>query len=177
MAADAATRAASAAAIRPDRPERRARAAATRSGSHSTGGGGFGHGAAGYSRALRSALALPGLFHRPECDIGARSSRQARQVRVAATGNGSYPLGGRPQEDKAMARRPTDHPDYHFIKVVMTNGTEYDPVHLRQRGRYAPPRHRPEHRRPGPAASSNFADRGGRVSRFTSKFGNIGARK
>jgi hypothetical protein len=25
----------------------------------------------------------------------------------------------------AMARKETDHPDYHFIKVVMTNGTEY----------------------------------------------------
>ncbi|MFL5159355.1 MAG: 50S ribosomal protein L31, partial [Microvirga sp.] len=24
-----------------------------------------------------------------------------------------------------MARKETDHPDYHFIKVVMTNGTEY----------------------------------------------------
>src|ERR1041384_5845708 len=25
----------------------------------------------------------------------------------------------------AMARKETDHPDYHFIKVIMTNGTEY----------------------------------------------------
>jgi len=24
-----------------------------------------------------------------------------------------------------MARKETDHPDYHFIKVVMTNGTEF----------------------------------------------------
>ena len=70
------------------------------------------------------------------------------------------------------------HPDYHFINVVLPNGTSY-----RTRSTYAkegatlnldidPSTH--------PAwtgGSQQLLDRGGRLSRFTSRFGSIGARK
>ncbi|MFC6790219.1 50S ribosomal protein L31 [Methylobacterium komagatae] len=72
----------------------------------------------------------------------------------------------------------TEHPDYHFIKVVMTDGTEY-----RTRSTYGaegdtlnldidPLTH--------PAwtgGEQKMLDRGGRVSRFTSRFGNLGGRR
>lgn len=67
------------------------------------------------------------------------------------------------------------HPQYHFIKVVMTNGTEYftrstygaegDTLHLD----IDPTTH--------PAwtgGSQQLLDRGGRLSRFNSRFGNLG---
>jgi large subunit ribosomal protein L31 len=70
------------------------------------------------------------------------------------------------------------HPQYHLIKVVMTNGTEYmtrstygkegDTLNLD----IDPSTH--------PAwtgGTQQLLDRGGRLSRFSSKFGNIGARK
>ena len=73
-----------------------------------------------------------------------------------------------------MARKATEHPDYHFIKVVMTNGTEYQ-----TRSTYGkegdvlnldidPSTH--------PAwtgGTQQLLDRGGRVSRFNSRFGNM----
>ena len=72
----------------------------------------------------------------------------------------------------------TEHPEYHFIKVVMTDGTEY-----RTRSTYGkdgdtlnldidPLTH--------PAwtgGEQKMLDRGGRVSRFTSRFGNLVGRK
>ena len=70
------------------------------------------------------------------------------------------------------------HPHYHFIKVVMTDGTEYmtrstygkegDSLNLD----IVPKTH--------PAwtgGTQQLLDRGGRLSRFTSRFGSIGARK
>ena len=73
-----------------------------------------------------------------------------------------------------MARKTTGHPDYHFIKIVMTNGTEY-----MTRSTYGkdgdvmnldidPTTH--------PAwtgGQTQLMDRGGRVSRFNSRFGNL----
>jgi large subunit ribosomal protein L31 len=72
----------------------------------------------------------------------------------------------------------TEHPDYHFIRVVMTDGSEY-----RTRSTYGkegdtlnldidPLTH--------PAwtgGEQKMLDRGGRVSRFTSRFGNLGAKR
>ncbi len=72
----------------------------------------------------------------------------------------------------------TEHPEYHFIKVVMTDGTAY-----RTRSTYGkegdtlnldidPLTH--------PAwtgGEQKMLDRGGRVSRFTSRFGNLVGRK
>ena len=70
------------------------------------------------------------------------------------------------------------HPHYHFIKVVMTNGTEYmtrstygkagDTLNLD----IDPSTH--------PAwtgGSQQLLDRGGRLSKFNSRFGNLGLKK
>jgi large subunit ribosomal protein L31 len=74
--------------------------------------------------------------------------------------------------------KPGIHPDYHTIKVVMTDGTEYftrstmgkegDTLNLD----IDPTTH--------PAwtgGSQQLLDRGGRVSRFQSRFGGLGAVK
>jgi large subunit ribosomal protein L31 len=80
-------------------------------------------------------------------------------------------------KDAAAKAKGTEHPDYHFIKVVMTDGTEY-----RTRSTYGkegdtlnldidPLTH--------PAwtgGEQKMLDRGGRVSRFNSRFGNLGKR-
>ncbi|GAN47741.1 50S ribosomal protein L31 [Methylobacterium sp. ME121] len=80
-------------------------------------------------------------------------------------------------KDAAAKAKGTEHPDYHFIKVVMTDGTEYQ-----TRSTYGkegdtlnldidPLTH--------PAwtgGEQKMLDRGGRVSRFNSRFGNLGKR-
>jgi large subunit ribosomal protein L31 len=73
-----------------------------------------------------------------------------------------------------MARKDTDHPDYHFIKVVMTDGTEYT-----TRSTYGKdgdtlnldidPKTHPA----WTGGTQQLMDRGGRVSRFNSRFGGI----
>ena len=75
-------------------------------------------------------------------------------------------------------KAPSEHPNYHFIKVVMTNGTEF-----RTRSTYGnegdtlnldiDPNTHPA----WTGGTQQLLDRGGRLSRFNSKFGNIGARK
>lgn len=82
-----------------------------------------------------------------------------------------------PAKEKRAAGK-TVHPDYHFIKVVMTDGSEYqtrstwgaagDTLNLD----IDPLTH--------PAwtgGEQKMLDRGGRVSRFTSRFGNLGGRR
>ena len=74
-----------------------------------------------------------------------------------------------------MAKKATEHPNYHFIKVVMTDGTEYqtrstwgkegDTLNLD-----IDPRTHPA----WTGGSQQLLDRGGRVSRFNSRFGNMG---
>ena len=73
-----------------------------------------------------------------------------------------------------MARKETDHPDYHYIKVVMTNGTEFT-----TRSTYGAdgdtltldidPRTHPA----WTGGQQQLLDRGGRLSRFNTKFGNM----
>ena len=68
--------------------------------------------------------------------------------------------------------KPDIHPDYHFIKVVMTDGTEYT-----TRSTYGKegdtlqldidPRTHPA----WTGGTQQLMDRGGRVSRFKNKFG------
>ena len=68
------------------------------------------------------------------------------------------------------------HPDYHTIKVVMTDGTEYE-----TRSTYGKegdtlnldidPKTHPA----WTGGTQHMLDRGGRVSRFSSRFGGIGA--
>lgn len=83
-----------------------------------------------------------------------------------------------PAAKSADKAKGTEHPDYHFIKVVMTDGSEYktrstwgsegDTLNLD----IDPLTH--------PAwtgGEQKMLDRGGRVSRFTSRFGNLGGRR
>jgi large subunit ribosomal protein L31 len=76
---------------------------------------------------------------------------------------------------KDLPMKPDIHPQYHLIKVVMTDGTEFftrstygkagDTLHLD----IDPTTH--------PAwtgGSQHLVDRGGRLSRFNSRFGGLG---
>jgi large subunit ribosomal protein L31 len=75
---------------------------------------------------------------------------------------------------QGLPMKPDIHPQYHLIKVVMTDGTEFftrstygkagDTLHLD----IDPSTH--------PAwtgGSQHLVDRGGRLSRFNSRFGNL----
>jgi large subunit ribosomal protein L31 len=70
------------------------------------------------------------------------------------------------------------HPHYHFITVVMTDGTEY-----MTRSTYGKEGDKlnldidPKTHPAWTGGSQQLLDRGGRLSRFTSRFGSIGARK
>ena len=77
-----------------------------------------------------------------------------------------------------MPKTDTDHPDYHFIKVVMTDGTEYT-----TRSTYGKdgdtlnldidPKTHPA----WTGGQQQLLDRGGRVSRFNSRFGSMAFKK
>jgi large subunit ribosomal protein L31 len=66
------------------------------------------------------------------------------------------------------------HPDYHFIKVVMTDGTEFI-----TRSTYGKADDRlnldidPKTHPAWTGGSQTLMDRGGRVSKFNSKFGGL----
>ncbi len=70
------------------------------------------------------------------------------------------------------------HPHYHLIRVVLTDGTEYmtrstygsagDTLNLD-----IDPKTHPA----WTGGSQQLLDRGGRLSKFTNRFGNIGAKK
>ncbi len=67
------------------------------------------------------------------------------------------------------------HPDYHTIKVVMTDGTEY--VTRSTWGKEGDVLNLDIDPRTHPAwtgGSQQLMDRGGRLSRFNSRFGNLG---
>ena len=70
------------------------------------------------------------------------------------------------------------HPQYHLITVVMTDGTEY-----MTRSTYGKAGDKlnldidPNTHPAWTGGSQQLLDRGGRLSRFTSRFGSIGARK
>jgi large subunit ribosomal protein L31 len=73
-----------------------------------------------------------------------------------------------------MAKKATEHPDYHFIKVVMTDGSEYmtrstwgkegDTLNLDIDSRTHPA---------WTGGQQQLLDRGGRLSRFNSRFGGM----
>lgn len=77
---------------------------------------------------------------------------------------------------KGMAMKAGIHPDYHTIKVVMTDGTEYftrstygkegDVLQLDIDPKVHPA---------WTGGSQQLMDRGGRLSRFNQKFGGLGA--
>jgi large subunit ribosomal protein L31 len=73
-----------------------------------------------------------------------------------------------------MARKNTDHPDYHFIKVVMTDGTEY--MTRSTYGKEGDTLNLDIDPKTHPAwtgGTQQLMDRGGRVSRFNSRFGGL----
>ena len=73
-----------------------------------------------------------------------------------------------------MAKTATEHPDYHFIKVMMTDGSEYttrstwgkegDVLHLDIDSRTHPA---------WTGGQQQLLDRGGRLSRFNTRFGGM----
>lgn len=73
-----------------------------------------------------------------------------------------------------MAKKASDHPDYHLIRVVMTDGTEYmtrstwgkpgDTLNLDIDSKTHPA---------WTGGQQQLLDRGGRLSRFNSRFGNM----
>ena len=70
------------------------------------------------------------------------------------------------------------HPQYHLIKVVMTDGTEY--MTRSTYGKAGDTLNLDIDPKTHPAwtgGSQQLLDRGGRLSKFTSRFGSIGARK
>jgi large subunit ribosomal protein L31 len=70
--------------------------------------------------------------------------------------------------------KPDIHPKYHFIKVVMTDGSEY--VTRSTYGAEGSTLHLDIDPTTHPAwtgGSQHLVDRGGRLSRFNSRFGNL----
>ena len=66
------------------------------------------------------------------------------------------------------------HPPYHFIKVVMTDGTEF--ITRSTYGRAGAELHLDIDPTTHPAwtgGAQHLVDRGGRLSRFNSRFGNL----
>ena len=74
--------------------------------------------------------------------------------------------------------KPEIHPGYHTIKIIMTDGTEF---HTRSTwGKPGDTMHLDIDPKSHPAwtgGAQQLLDRGGRLSKFTSRFGSLGARK
>lgn len=69
---------------------------------------------------------------------------------------------------------PTAHPDYHFIKVVMTNGTEFiTRSTMGKEGDVLNLDIDPSTHPAWTGGTQQLLDRGGRVSRFNSRFGGL----
>ena len=74
-----------------------------------------------------------------------------------------------------MARKATEHPDYHLITIKMTDGTSYQ-----TRSTYGKEGDTlnldidPNTHPAWTGGTQQLLDRGGRLSRFNSKFGNLG---
>ncbi|QCK86058.1 50S ribosomal protein L31 [Phreatobacter aquaticus] len=70
------------------------------------------------------------------------------------------------------------HPDYHTIKIVMTDGTEYmTRSTYGKEGDVMQLDIDPTSHPAWTGGSAQLMDRGGRLSRFSAKFGSIGAIK
>jgi large subunit ribosomal protein L31 len=85
-------------------------------------------------------------------------------------------LGAPAIKDPAM--KADIHPHYHTIKVVMTDGTEF--VTRSSYGKEGDSIHLDIDPKTHPAwtgGSAQLLDRGGRLSKFTSRFGNLGMAK
>ena len=70
------------------------------------------------------------------------------------------------------------HPDYHFIKVVMTDGTEYlTRSTYGKEGETLQLDIDPKTHPAWTGGQQQLLDRAGRVSKFSARFGSIGAAK
>jgi large subunit ribosomal protein L31 len=66
------------------------------------------------------------------------------------------------------------HPDYHMIKVQMTDGTTVrDPLHLGQGRRHAAAGHRSDGASAWTGGTGKMLDQGGQVARFNKRFGGL----
>lgn len=82
--------------------------------------------------------------------------------------------GAAPSAPTAAAKKGTEHPDYHFIKVVMTDGTEY--MTRSTYGKEGDTLNLDIDPNTHPAwtgGEQKMLDRGGRVSRFNTRFAGI----
>jgi large subunit ribosomal protein L31 len=83
-----------------------------------------------------------------------------------------------PDRSKETTMKADIHPQYHVIKVVMTDGTEYT-----TRSTYGNPGDTlnldidPKTHPAWTGGSQQLLDRGGRLSKFNSRFGNLGLKK
>jgi large subunit ribosomal protein L31 len=98
--------------------------------------------------------------------LQALAARAGARYRAAKSRNKQ-----RRQRHKAAAMKPDTHPDYHLVKIIMTDGTEFttrstwgksgDTLHLD-----VDPKSHPA----WTGGQQHLLDRGGRVSRFQKKF-------
>ncbi|MFC5554151.1 50S ribosomal protein L31 [Methylobacterium iners] len=75
---------------------------------------------------------------------------------------------------KGSDKKATEHPDYHFIKIVMTDGSEY--MTRSTYGKEGDTLNLDIDPNTHPAwtgGEQKMLDRGGRVSRFNSRFGSL----
>jgi len=100
----------------------------------------------------------------------AKSSIQpADPRRQALRGRGRIEIAGR-----TRSRKKEIHPDYHTIKIVMTDGTEY--MTRSTWGKEGDTMNLDIDPKTHPAwtgGSTQLLDRGGRLSRFNSRFGGL----
>jgi large subunit ribosomal protein L31 len=83
-----------------------------------------------------------------------------------------------PRSPKEQTMKSDIHPQYHIIKVVMTDGSEY--VTRSTYGNAGDTLHLDIDPKTHPAwtgGSQQLLDRGGRLSKFNSRFGNLGLKK
>jgi large subunit ribosomal protein L31 len=113
------------------------------------------------------------LFRRRACVIGA-------QPPFWKTRHATVPVPARlePAFFKDFTMKADIHPHYHMIKVVMTDGTEY--LTRSTYGKEGDTLHLDIDPKTHPAwtgGSQQLIDRGGRLSKFNSRFGNLGIKK
>jgi large subunit ribosomal protein L31 len=104
--------------------------------------------------------------------------RHVRRRKSPATQSPDAAKPGRFEDQPRMLMKSDIHPNYHTIKVVMTDGTEY--VTRSTWGREGDTLNLDIDPKTHPAwtgGSQQLLDRGGRLSRFNSRFGAIGLGK
>jgi large subunit ribosomal protein L31 len=101
----------------------------------------------------------------------ARCGGLSRRAHRAIEPPNFHPTSRRRRKGTNIAMKPDTHPDYHLVKVIMTDGTEFttrttwgkpgDTLHLD-----VDPKSHPA----WTGGQQHLVDRGGRLSRFQKKF-------